>query len=53
MAWIAGAGARKMEMLSDEQVRSDIVAMNNKFFGKDYPNMPQPADILVRLTLIP
>ncbi len=46
--WIAGAGARKMETLTDEQVKADVVALMEKFLRKSYPDMvAEPSDILV------
>ncbi len=47
LLWVTGAGARKAETLTDEQVMADAVALINKFLGNDYPNIPPPSDIRV------
>ena len=40
--WIAGAGARKMEQLSDDEIRDDLMAFLRKMLGEEYPNIPDP-----------
>ena len=52
LMWITGAAMRHVETLSDEEIKFDAVRIINQFLSKDYPNIPQPEEIMVRKSTI-
>ena len=47
LMWVTGAAMRHVETLSDEVVKFDVERIINQFLSKDYPNIPQPEEIMV------
>ena len=47
IAWLGGGAVRVMESLSDDKIMADIAAFMNQYLSKEYPNLPQPEEIMV------
>lgn len=45
--WVSGAGGRKMESLSDEQIQKQCSSFLRKRLQKKFPNMTDPIGVKV------
>jgi spermine oxidase len=47
--WVTGEGAKKMESLTNDQIKIDSMILLRKFVGIDFPDLPEPINIQVKI----